>query len=52
MPKKTYTAHEGAQMERQSILRFIRRNHVLSVAELEAWIRKRVERYRKRKGGL
>ncbi len=52
MPKKPYTANDGANMERQAVLRFLKRNPILSVAELEAWIRKRIERYRKRKGGL
>lgn len=44
--------HDGAQAERKSILRFLTSSRCYNMAALDIWIRNRVKRYRKRKGGL
>ena len=62
MKKHEKTYHEGAQDERDAVRRKVRRvlkeltgtgTHAWPILKtLEAWISKRTERYRKRKGGL
>lgn len=52
--KKTY--HEGANDERTAILaklrRMIRDGSILPIRDLEDWLLKRNERYKKNPGGL